>query len=237
MDIESYVNLISNSDSSRKDVSEELKTIIKKYPFFHSARALYLKNLKNKQSFRYNKELKLTAAHTMNRTVLFEFITSELSNDGSKVDREFGRKTHSFNISDKKERYTTHGKPSFEKTVSFSKNQTHTFLQWLQISTNKPIESEKSITKTKKSFIIDSFIEKNPKIASLKKYHKEAVKVPENKSDSSLMTETLANLYLEQKKFTKAIWAYEILSLKYPEKNSFFAAEIKKIKTLQSNQP
>ena len=100
MDIESYVNLISNSDSSKKDVSDELKTIIKKYPFFHSARALYLKNLKNKQSFRYNKELKLTAAHTMNRSVLFEFITSKLSDDVHKVNQEFRRKTHSLNISE-----------------------------------------------------------------------------------------------------------------------------------------
>jgi hypothetical protein len=34
---------------------------------------------------------------------------------------------------------------------------------------------------------------------------------------SSLMTETLAKVYLEQKKY-KAIQAYEILILKYPEK-------------------
>jgi len=58
--------------------------------------------------------------------------------------------------------------------------------------------------------------------------------IPEDKSDTSLMTETLANIYLKQKKFTKAIEAYEILSLKYPEKNSFFARKIKKIKNLQS---
>ena len=35
---------------------------------------------------------------------------------------------------------------------------------------------------------------------------------------SSIMTETLAKIYLEQKKYTKAIQAYEILILKYPEK-------------------
>jgi hypothetical protein len=47
------------------------------------------------------------------------------------------------------------------------------------------------------------------------------------------MTETLARIYLEQKKYQKAIQAYEILILKYPEKSSFFANQISDIKALQ----
>ena len=49
------------------------------------------------------------------------------------------------------------------------------------------------------------------------------------------MTETLAKVYLEQKKYSKAIQAYEILILKYPEKSSFFAHRILDIKNLQQN--
>jgi hypothetical protein len=55
------------------------------------------------------------------------------------------------------------------------------------------------------------------------------------------MTETLARVYLEQKKISKAIQAYEILILKYPEKSSFFADRIwilrfyNKIKTMSHN--
>jgi hypothetical protein len=56
-----------------------------------------------------------------------------------------------------------------------------------------------------------------------------------NETPSSIMTETLAQIYLEQKKYTKAIQAYEILILKYPEKSSFFADRIKNIKILQQN--
>ena len=37
------------------------------------------------------------------------------------------------------------------------------------------------------------------------------------------MTETLARIYLEQKKYDNAIKAYQILILKYPEKSGFFA--------------
>ena len=49
------------------------------------------------------------------------------------------------------------------------------------------------------------------------------------------MTETLARVYLEQKKYSKAIQAYEILILKYPEKSSFFADRISDIKIVQQN--
>ncbi len=41
--------------------------------------------------------------------------------------------------------------------------------------------------------------------------------------------QTLAKVYLEQKKYQKAIQAYEILILKYPEKSSFFADRISDI--------
>lgn len=45
------------------------------------------------------------------------------------------------------------------------------------------------------------------------------------------VTETLAGIFELQKKYTKAIEAYEFLSLKYPEKSSFFASKIKNLKS------
>ena len=47
------------------------------------------------------------------------------------------------------------------------------------------------------------------------------------------MTETLAKVFVKQKKYDKALEAYQILGLKYPEKNSFFALRIKEIKKSQ----
>ena len=57
--------------------TEELQAIITEFPYFQSARAIYLKALKNKESFKYNHELKVTASYTTDRSILFDYITSE----------------------------------------------------------------------------------------------------------------------------------------------------------------
>ena len=85
-----------------------------------------------------------------------------------------------------------------------------------------------SIVKKKKSFnewLIGKEIEKEEKV-------NEKTSLVNNESSDDLMTETLAKLYIEQKHFDQAIRAYEILSLKYPKKSSFFVREIEKIKKL-----
>ena len=48
------------------------------------------------------------------------------------------------------------------------------------------------------------------------------------------ITETLANIYLEQKKYDKALEAFKKLGLKYPEKNSYFATRIEEILKLKN---
>ena len=76
MNTEVFTNIISHPEILKDFQVEELKNITKKYPYFQSARALYLKGLKNNDSYRYNNELKITAAYTTDRSVLFDFITS-----------------------------------------------------------------------------------------------------------------------------------------------------------------
>ena len=145
------------------------------------------------------------------------------------------------------------------KPLDFSVNEKHSFQEWLQLARPEPIdrtnEGPKEAVKTeieveniveneimdeekkKKAEIINKFIEANPKISPIKQTAiTPAVQPDSHKEDNSyLMTETLARVYLEQKKYTKAIQAYEILILKYPEKITFFADRISDIKILQQN--
>ena len=214
----------------------ELKSIINQYPFFQSARALYLKGLKNQDHFRYNNELKKTAAHTVDRTVLFEYITSEAFEKKENLQDVITKKIQSEAKEDirldeaKVASDLTIGKP-----IQFKSSDSYSFHQWLQLSTKKPLQSvvEK---KSEKEHIIDTFISNNPKIEPLGKTESVTIEVVANEPNSQLMTETLAKVYLEQKKFENAIQAYRILSLKYPEKSGFFADQIKRIEILQKHK-
>tara|TARA_R110002072_G_scaffold234368_3_gene391970 strand:- start:1613 stop:2338 length:726 start_codon:yes stop_codon:yes gene_type:complete len=240
MNIGVYTNLLNNPEVLKESQTSELKSIIREYPFFQSARALYLKGLKNQESFRYNNELKVTAAYTNDRSVLFDFITSKSFQKNRDIHQQISEKISEHDVFEHEEiPITVEKELDLGTPINFSKNETHSFQEWLQLSKQKPVIRENPETKAKeisKEFLINQFIEKNPKIISVKKDKETTISIPKNKTDKSLMTATLAKVYLEQKKFPQAIKAYEILSLKYPEKSGFFADQIKRIKILQKNK-
>ena len=236
-----------------------LFSIVNEFPYFQAARALHLKGLKNEESFKYNKNLKITAAYTSDRSILFDFITSEafLQNTISEQikDNHEGLKTISVtafedisnppitkiastkieNQSDPTGTVLNIGTP-----LEFKKGETYSFSKWLQLTNISPIDRSKDVgeeTMKKpqtKQELIDAFIEKSPKIKPSK-----TLEPVENLAEKAivesetLMTETLARIYLEQKNYEKALQSYKILSLKYPEKSSLFADQIKAIKKLQ----
>ena len=229
-----YNSLLNNPDKIQPQQTVALKTIIEKYPYFQSARTLYLKGLKKQDSFKYNNELKITAAYTTDRTVLFDFITSDskLSDKKEVAEQVVKSNFKKENLKELKE--TLHiGKP-----IAFNRNETYSFNEWLQLASKKPIRRtpKKEDISLKKETIIDRFLQKRPKISKIQKKNTPTILVSDIKQDSSLMTETLAKVYLEQKKFDNAIQAYRILSLKYPEKSGFFADQIKRVQILQNNK-
>ena len=230
-----YIQILKNPSSIQQENTSELKTIIDEFPYFQSARALYLKGLKNNNSFKYNNELKTTAAYTTDRTILFNLITSEVFKEEKTITQKPIIKETQQNT--RKEVIKLKEELSIGKPLTFSQNETLSFNQWLKLSVIKPINRTNEISKTtKKSSIIDKFIATNPKIPKIKNEAIYEVKINKNEQPNSLMTETLAKVYLEQKKYGNAIKAYQILSLKYPEKSGFFADQIKRIQILQKHK-
>jgi len=388
LNLSEYTYLLNNPNAVNEKQAKALETVVDSFPFFQSARALYLKGLYNQDSYKYNFALKQTAAHTTDRSILFDFITSdeftiiekdiyeqklallmdievvesevhqnptqvenvleiidskeEITNDEIEIDNLNVLPTVEFESSDidfvKLDNYpiieevseeitlteivpteideivtisteeetisetivedvNVEEEPnsleileetveetisneavlidqnSFEssseevipeieekleigKPITFLQNEKHSFQEWLQLASFKPIErieekketfsiensvqkeekkQENTTDKLKKLEIIDKFIETNPKITPARELVETPSKPIETSDTTHLMTETLARVYLEQKKYSKAIQAYEILILKYPEKSIFFADRIKDIKILQQN--
>ncbi|MES2575885.1 MAG: tetratricopeptide repeat protein [Bacteroidota bacterium] len=279
MNVTDYTYLINKPDAINEKQTDALGRVLDEFPYFQSARALRLKGLYNQNSFKYNYALKVTAAHTTDRTVLFDFITSdtfvaiqkglfdkkalqlldisvvdfEIMNPEVKLEQKANTIEESIltsikNVSEVEENTkTATEKLDIGKPLDFSVNEKHSFQEWLQLSRIEPIIREKENIvnseptvldeeKKKKAELIDKFIEASPKISPIKQGSISTTLLEPIKTDTSyLMTETLARVYLEQKKYQKAIQAYEILILKYPEKSSFFADRISDIEILQQN--
>jgi hypothetical protein len=238
-----YISILENSQQINSLETIELKAIVEEFPYFQSARALYLKALKEQDSFKYNNELKVTAAHTKDRTVLFNYITN-FNTQKESIHQQISEKITEEEVKSNliKPTETIHRveeKLEIGKPISFSPKENYSFNQWLQLSAKKPIVRSvvKEVdTSNEKENLIDQFIQNNPKIKPLAKDKTITAPVAQNKEDTSLMTETLAKVYLEQKKYENAMQAYRILSLKYPEKSGFFADQIKRIQILQKNK-
>ncbi len=137
--------------------------------------------------------------------------------------------------------YTLSDEPK-EKEVEPTKNENHSFTDWMTVVDKKEREVESlnpEKEKVKKgNNLIDNFIQNEPRI-------NRSIKVVEKQEDISLgsledkdgfISETLASIYVKQKLFDKAIAVYDKLVLKNPEKNLYFASQIEIIEKLKNSK-
>lgn len=235
-----YTFLLNKPDAINQRYADSLEKIIEQFPYFQSARVMVLKHLYNQDSYKYNQALKSTAAYTCDRSILFDFITSndfkavqkglyekkleELLNIqvvGSEI--IFAEKPHN-NSNPLEQSILSSIQTATPETVAatenlsigkplpFSKEEKHSFEEWLQIARFNPIQREVleetsskiNQEKQKKIALIDQFIENNPKIPPISKEAPTPTIAAFSEETTYLMTETLARVYLEQKKIFKS---------------------------------
>ncbi|MCK4561302.1 MAG: hypothetical protein KAT78_00180 [Flavobacteriaceae bacterium] len=254
MNLIEFSNNLKDPRSTSIEQTIDLENIIEKFPYFHAAHFLHLNGLKNQNSFKYNNYLKKTAAYTSDRSILFDFITSYDFNFQPNLEEKeiIPNKNIENKKSSKVEVVENKAEENIQeivktttlkigKPLQFDNTETYSFSEWLQITSVKPIQRKKAVKKevsqpksNKSNFdLINNFISLKPKIKPVLSNLGNNIAVDSVTENKSLMTETLAHVYLEQKKYQKAITAFTVLSLKYPEKSGFFANQIKAIKTLQ----
>ncbi len=259
MNVVEFTSLLKYPNNVTIDQTTAIEDILDNYPYFQAARIIHLKGLKNQHSYKYNNALKTTAAYTTNRTILFDFITANTLDASSYIEKEQQFITDSeiidlevvkrplisspVLVTDTKPEKIQLAKEKLNigKPLIFDISEMHSFNEWLQVTLLEPIEREEvKPTNVRKEQddrfdLIEQFIKDKPKIKPLVSNDNTNIAIESVTENENLMTETLARVYLEQKQYNKAIQAFKILSLKYPEKSSFFADRIKAIKFLQKN--
>ena len=233
-DSKSLFSLIDNFNPNNQDHLLKLEELSKNYPNFHLVRAYYLKALQKRKVSSFDKILSHTSVATYDRDLLYQFIETDLiarksskkksrstkdkltSHDGSQVNEEknIDANTKSLDIS--------------SKTLKFS--------EWAIFLNSDKKLSEKN-DNLENFQLLDDFLKIPERIIPDKNYKNiEDLSEKSWSPNDELMTETLAKVFVKQKKYRKAIEAYQILGLKYPEKNSLFANQIKEIKKLKKQK-
>ena len=147
MNLIQFTHILNNPNHIKKKNLKGLHEIVEKYPYFQAAHFLYLSGLKKQRSFKYNDQLKLTAAYSTDRSLLFDYVTafdqdiqaapSDLEKNKKSVDKEDAKAIeevmpaggHEPEKDKSPEEILGVGEP-----LKFSADETHSFREWLQLS-------------------------------------------------------------------------------------------------------
>lgn len=211
MTSEQLIYYFKHPDELDKQTVSDLQYLVNEYPYFQSIQLLYLKNLQNIGDLQYHAMLKKTALYAADRSHLQDLMN---------VLPQIKSKTE-------------------EKPISKSE----TILT--ETTEYKLVESEsvdnQSVPALQHQDLIDKFISDNPRIHPVGQIESNSIVIPDIQEDtdvsSSIFTESLAKIYIKQKQYTKALRIFEKLNLKYPEKSSYFADQIRFLdKIIQNNK-
>ena len=218
-----------------KSSLQELKQMVDDFPYFHAVRVLYLKNLAVVDDVRLDKELKRMSIYVPDRRKLFMLIN----------DKRFAAS----GVKEQKQPDTRVSKTEDVLDIVLANNPVSVppvlassdYANWLESNTEDLPVVEGTENQLKHQDLIDSFIEKGERFTrrldmpvddkttdAENEDEKPNQDVPEKMSlDDSYFTETLARVYINQKRYGKALEIIRTLSLKYPEKNIYFADQIR----------
>ena len=221
---------ISHPERLNRDTLYELRMLVRKFPYFDVARLLMLKNLYLLHDIEFGKEMRVAALYLKNRLPLFnlisgydEAVVEELMQDDVAVDRTislidaFLGKLPADTLSLEAE-----GAAAVDYVSAYLKDQN---------------ENEAAdVPALRGQELIDEFLAGgNEKIvldfrgeASAEPESAETLNAPDDTSgETSFFTETLAAIYIKQGKYEKALEIIKRLCLEYPNKNRYFADQIR----------
>lgn len=244
MNRQQFFHWINDPGSLQAEDSGSLKELISDYPFFQSARTLYLLNLKLLHDYRFEPELKKAATFAPDRSRLRELILAgdiqpdnldKQAYESNPLPVKAAEKQKDFHL----EKLEQQIRASL-KEIELKKSQLQELLEEKKAITgnqdeNEGIENEgellpfRSLPKDK---LLEEFLVEQQASPGRKGifYNPEDSARKSIEESDDILSETLARLVAAQGKKDKSIKIYQKLMLKYPQKSSYFAAQIEKLR-------
>ena len=185
----------------------ELRTMVARYPYFQTLRLLYLKNLYLLHDETFGPELRKSALFIADRSKLYYLI------EGDKLTVKSARGTQPLEMQQEEE-------PSESRTLSLI----NSFLAEMpdELSAN----DELTLAPATEEYVLTE-----DNISADEKEESEVAEL-----DDSYFTETLAKIYIKQRRYGKALEIIRKLNLKYPKKSIYFADQIRFLEKLVINE-
>lgn len=244
MNAQTFLELIQKSDNLEKGDFLQLKKIQENFPYFQIPYVLGARYELAKFPDKKSSQLAFAAVTSPNRLFLKTWLEKPISTSTESKEQadllpeenselqDSSKRTESLKMLGEKLKGNAEDKPSPTKTARPKRKRPADDL----IETIKRKEKKEILDSKKKEQIdlIKAFSKKEIKIATIKEI--EANQNTENLAESStqlndnLMSETFAKILVRQGKKEMAIEIYEKLSLKFPDKRTYFADLIEKLK-------
>lgn len=239
MNKKEFINLLKTPNELTNENLDATKTLVLEFPFCQSAEILFVLNLFKDENISFHNQLKITAAYAQSRNILRKHLGSLTTSENKPIilPDEISSST----------KQKTEIKPDFaDKTINESdvlkidrlkkiinKRLAEIDAKQKLKETNSTSINDNPISKTE---IIDNYIQNNPSITpnKLEFYNPLDEAKISIVDEINIVSETLAKIYTDQKLFSKATKIYEKLILKFPEKSSYFANQIKILKGLDN---
>ncbi len=242
-----FYQLISNKAVLSENTLSQLALLVDEYPYCPAFKILYLKNMLLINDVRFESELNRLSVFIPDRRRLFIYLKGEAYNLQAQ-ENEISDASFSLIDAFLADHSGSSDSSVVDNSLLFQPSASSDYLFW-SLS-----DKESSIKKTEDSQLqhqdlIDSFIrkeEERPAGSRISEMEESAGKSSSEASllvvesepkslDDSYFTETLAHIYVKQKRYEKALQIIKNLSLKYPEKNVYFADQIRFLEKLIIN--
>ena len=224
---------------------DALRRVTQAFPYFQTANILYLINLKNVKDSDFQQVLRKVTLYAGDRRKLFLIVEAGrfAPLDVSQLERNKQPQAgdSSFAMIDLFLSDYQAGQPvapADESLESYSRSLVSTdYLSTLATGEIDALQTNLSNNPLQHQDVIDDFLEKDKQSPVKIDLNQAIDDFPSHTEDddSQFFSETLAKIYLRRKKYDKALEIIRKLYLLYPEKNIYFADQIRFLEKLITN--
>ena len=230
-----------------KETLYELRNLVALYPYYQPARLLMLKNMYLLHDASFDEELRRAAVYITDRKVLFNLVEAshyEVKTAAPKPRTEADGENRTLSIIDNYLDTADKEQPQPEddnKTKPTPADAAVDYVAYLmKIESEEEKAQQESSPQMKGQDLIDSFINKEGGKITLQDTptyvpQTENTEEEQNEGDEGYFTETLAQIYIKQGRYSKALEIIQRLNLNYPKKNAYFADQIRFLQKLIIN--